>query len=412
MPLSFVLLLGLLAPQTGPPPTSNALALLNEVGQRFADAKSYHVEAVEEETLSNDLSHSWQKRLLTAIVQPGGRYRYEGRTSGGDAVAISDGTTTWDYHPDDHAYTQQPASGIRPTSPAVMQMDEYGLMRAKLMVEELMHRGDKLKSATFLPNQTVSIGGKNFECYVVHYSSDDFIKKPGNPDEWTVWIDKARKVVVKTLSRGEHRPTGPGLPYQSEVVVTFPVMELDHPELSSAFVFAPPAEAKMVAEFLDPYAKFRVVPAKSDFVGTRAAELQLKSADGTLVALSSFRGKPVFIDFWATWCLPCVERMPDLRQLYSETASKGLVWLSIDLDEDQAVAEAFAKREHFPWANYHDGDRTLSMAFHRTSVPLGVLIDAEGRITFYQSPYELAELRAAIAALGPQFGSMKLGAAK
>jgi hypothetical protein len=66
-----------------PAAPQDALALLNEVSQRYADAKSYHIEAEEERNSSNELHRDWQKTLLKAIVMPGGRYRYEGRSGFG-----------------------------------------------------------------------------------------------------------------------------------------------------------------------------------------------------------------------------------------------------------------------------------------------------------------------------------------
>ena len=69
MPFPFLLLLARVLPQATPAaPAKDALTLLNEVSQRYADAKSYHLEAVEEKTESHELSRHWNKRLLTAIV--------------------------------------------------------------------------------------------------------------------------------------------------------------------------------------------------------------------------------------------------------------------------------------------------------------------------------------------------------
>ena len=87
MPFSLVLLLGLALPQMAPnAPRPDPLALLNEVSQRYAEVKSYHIEAIEEEASGNELQHSWQKTMLTAVVAPGGRYRYEGRSGYGAAA--------------------------------------------------------------------------------------------------------------------------------------------------------------------------------------------------------------------------------------------------------------------------------------------------------------------------------------
>ena len=135
-----------------------------------------------------------------------------------------------------------------------------------------------------------------------------------------------------------------------------------------------------------------------DFVGKQAPDIQLKAVDGKSTNLSAFRGKPVFIEFWATWCGPCVELMPQLKRLYSET-SKSVVWLSIDSDKDLGAPTTCLSQEHISWPNYHDADGSLGKAFGRNAIPLGVLIDAEGKVTFYKAGYEITELQAAIAKL-------------
>jgi hypothetical protein len=80
MPFPMVLVLALRLPQSVPSaPTRDAPSVLNAVSQRYADARSYHFEAVEEQTSSNELSRHWDKTLLTAIVMADGRYRYDAR---------------------------------------------------------------------------------------------------------------------------------------------------------------------------------------------------------------------------------------------------------------------------------------------------------------------------------------------
>jgi len=98
--------------------------------------------------------------------------------------------------------------------------------------------------------------------------------------------------------------------------------------------------------------------------------------------------------------------MPGLEKLYAETADKGLVWMSVDSDRDTSAAGLI------PGARTHRVDQlsrrgcSLGKAFHRIGIPLGVLIDANGQITFYKSGSGIAELRAAVAKLGPEFHSV------
>jgi thiol-disulfide isomerase/thioredoxin len=406
MPFPIVLLLALLpqTPQSAPP--RDALALLNEVSQRYADAKSYHIEAVEEDTSSNELSRHWDKRLLTVIVMADGRFHYEGRSGFGSAIVVSDGTVQWDYHPYDHLYTQQPASSDDPFAGHIFGGDEEPLLRARALLPKMAHSADIVKSATFLPDETISVDGKNVDCYVIHYFDEP--SRTGNfTFEWTSWIDKSRKVVVKTFSRRREAYaltlSGGHLPMSTETTVTYSIVALGQPEPGDSFAFVPPTDAKLVTEFPNLFARNPQTADPGNLTGKPAPEIHLKSPDGKIVALSSFRGKPVFIEFWATWCLPCVELMPGLATLHAETADKGLAWVSIDYDKDPKAVAAFLSRDHIPWPNYHDGDGSLGKAFHRAGIPLGVLIDADGKVTFYKAGYGIAELRTAIAKLGPEF---------
>ena len=403
-----LLLLALLPLQTSSTPPKDALALLTEVSQRYANAKSYHLEAIEESTSGNELQRSWQKTFETAIVMSDGRYRYEGRSGFGSAVIVSDGTTQWDYHVNEHLYTQHPTSQY-PQKGQLIPHEENAAFEATSLRFELAHQAHRLKSAAFLPDETISINGKNAQCYVIHYSDKDFKTRDYRLNQdVTLWIEKSRKVVLKTVTRMETyiiTDSDAHIPIHDETVVTYPVVEFDREEPASSFIFSVPSEARLVAEFPNPLLNAHRSQS-SELIGKPAPEIQLKSSDGKHTALSSFRGKPVFIEFWATWCGPCVDLMPDLTKFYQETANKGLMWVSIDNDEAPEDAAKFVAEDHIPWPNYHDADGSLGKAFQRVGIPLGVLIDSEGKIVFYESGYEISELRAAVARLGPQFSEV------
>jgi len=416
MCLTLAFAAALLAQSTPVAPPPDALSLLNDVAERYAQATSYHIEAIEESTFSNELSRNWQKSLLTSIVAPGGRYRYEGRSGGGAAILVSDGTTGWKYHLNEHLYTKSAASES-PSARRIISQEEFPVQQARHLITELRSFASRLKSATFLADEKVMVNGRSIECYVVRFTDDDFkTKRPdGEKTEETIWIDKSRKVIVKRASRSDSYAivagSGVHIPMLAETATVYPVVELDQKQLDATFAFSPPPEAKLVETFPDRLARASQAQV-AELVGQPAPELQLKRSDGKATTLSALRGKPVFIDFWATSCLPCIELMPDLKKLYNETVSRGLVWISIDGDQDPDVATKFVASERLPWANYHDTDGQLGKAFNRELIPLGVLIGTDGIIKFYGAGYDITELRAAVAKLGPEFSAIAPGKSK
>jgi thiol-disulfide isomerase/thioredoxin/outer membrane lipoprotein-sorting protein len=400
-----VVLLVLLPFQTGGNSSPDALKFLTEVSQRYSDAKSYRIEAVEEWTSNSELSRSWTKSYMTAVKASGSRYYFAGQSPAGNAEFVSDGTTAWAFLPDRKVYTQRSVAIDQEDKAHALLPEEMSAFNAKSIVPGLAESADLVKSATFLSDERLSIGTKSIVCHVVRISNGDFkVQRAGVTREEIFWIDASRKTFVKRVQHDVPLPGAPSNgkhPSETESVTIYPVVDLDQAEPASAFVFIPPSDAQKVEAFLHP-----LMPGPhSEFIGRPAPEIRMKSTDGQVATLDSFRGKPLFLDFWATWCGPCKGLIPDLTKLYSQTQTHGLVWVGIDSDENPDAAEKFVSQHQIPWKNYHDLDGSIGAAFHRSSVPLGVLVDANGKIVFYQSGYEISDLHAAIAKLGPEFSS-------
>ena len=112
--------------------SDNALVLLNEVGLRYANAKAYHIEAVEEETSSGELHRDWRKTFMKAAVQPGGHYRYEGRFLAGDALLVSDGIQQWEYLPQRNSFTQTAVISDEADKKRIRPQEELAALNAKI----------------------------------------------------------------------------------------------------------------------------------------------------------------------------------------------------------------------------------------------------------------------------------------
>lgn len=124
------------------------------------------------------------------------------------------------------------------------------------------------------------------------------------------------------------------------------------------------------------------------------ADLQFKAADGRMVDLADLRGQVVIVDFWASWCPPCVDEAPELVALYRKYRDQGLAVVGVSLDQDRRKMEAFAAKTGMDWPHYFDGggwDTKLSRKFGISSIPTLWIFDREGRLVTDEGRDELEQ---------------------
>ncbi len=153
-----------------------------------------------------------------------------------------------------------------------------------------------------------------------------------------------------------------------------------------------------VANRSDPAIKahFEKRQARLDMIGKPAPEIEGKDVDGKPVRLADFKGKVVLVDFWATWCPPCVASLPTLRKLAREYKDRGFAILGVNLD-DLARSESaqpgagaepatgdirwFLVSQRVGWTNIvGPGAAAAAKAFGVEDIPASFLIDREGKI--------------------------------
>jgi thiol-disulfide isomerase/thioredoxin len=101
--------------------------------------------------------------------------------------------------------------------------------------------------------------------------------------------------------------------------------------------------------------------------------------DGKPVTLAAFKGKPVLVNLWATWCGPCVKEMPSLDRLAKRSAGKLQVVVVNQTDEPAAIAKWWVPRQFAMLQPYRDEDGKLGFDFESGVLPTTVLYDAEGK---------------------------------
>jgi peroxiredoxin len=108
-----------------------------------------------------------------------------------------------------------------------------------------------------------------------------------------------------------------------------------------------------------------------------------KDLDGQPLSLAAYRGKIVLIDFWATWCGPCVAELPNVLAAYEKYHGRGFEIVGISLDQDKAALTSFIKEHQMTWAQYFDGlgwKNKLGQEYGINAIPATFLVDGEGKI--------------------------------
>ena len=115
-------------------------------------------------------------------------------------------------------------------------------------------------------------------------------------------------------------------------------------------------------------------------VGIEAPAYATRNMKGDSVSLALLRGKPVLLNVWATWCLPCKEEIPYLESLNAKHAAQGLqiVGVSIDARGDDAKIEDFARDFRMSYPIWRDPDERVNARFLALGVPSTYLIDGNG----------------------------------
>jgi thiol-disulfide isomerase/thioredoxin len=113
-----------------------------------------------------------------------------------------------------------------------------------------------------------------------------------------------------------------------------------------------------------------------------------------------FKGKVVVVDFWATWCGPCVAEMPNMKKLYAEFHEKGVEFIGVSLDAPEANQGkekllAFVRKNDVPWPQYYQGngwESTFSKGWGIDSIPQMFVIDANGKLANIEARGKLEKL--------------------
>ena len=123
-------------------------------------------------------------------------------------------------------------------------------------------------------------------------------------------------------------------------------------------------------------------------IGTKAPSFELPDLNGRTISLEQFIGKVVFLDFWAPWCIPCKEELPELDTLYKKYDKEGFVVIAMSIDTVDRDVLTFLKKVPLNVRVLIDKKNEVSDAYRVSSLPTGFIISRDGIIMYQHRGFD------------------------
>lgn len=204
------------------------------------------------------------------------------------------------------------------------------------------------------------------------------------------WIDKETGLLLDMTAQIDlaamlqGRPPPPDAPERVDIHYTATI-EMLNEEVEPALFTLDLVEYEEVADFealRERAMEMRAGPTAGDWIGREAPDFDLTLLDGETFKLSAHRGKIVVIDFWATWCPPCLESLPYVVKIHDAVSEEDVVFVGVSLDRigQESRVKQMMDRFNMTYPIGIDGKGKIAQLYDASSIPTMVVVDRDGKI--------------------------------
>jgi thiol-disulfide isomerase/thioredoxin len=226
---------------------------------------------------------------------------------------------------------------------------------------------DGVMKSDFLGQEKVG----NAMCNHCRFIQDDF--------DWDIWIDAGKQPLVQKVSLDLSKQLADAGPQMKDAKISYAVTFSDWnvaPKFTTEdFTFTPPAGAVKADELIED------TQPPHPLLGQPAPTFTTTDVNGHPIDLKKYIGKNVILlDFWATWCGPCVEAMPQVDAVAKQYAGKGLVFFGVNAGEDAATVKSFLQSSKMDVPVAMDEKREIGPMYQVSGIPQTLLIGKDGKV--------------------------------
>ena len=332
--------------------------LLEQVRSAYSGISTLRLKGVVTGTFDVAGKQSQQKVTFTSAIGDGGLFRHE---IPGELIVAADSEATWVYFPAAQRYYRTPIDGAA-TQPATRQLPTAA--RQALLSHDL----SLLLALSDDAAAALRTLGR------LQMSEGSLLVTRTDGSTWKLEFDPGTKLISTATVDEAEALRKAGVPDVKVAMREIVYQSTPGAAIAAeALAFQPP-EAAQEVEPTQPAGG----PSRA---GAPAPELSLPDLEGKAVSLEGLRGKVILVDFWATWCGPCVMAMPHLKALAETHGAEGMVVLAVNLREDEAAVKQFVD-EHGLAAEavmvVRDAEGSTAERWGVQAIPFSVVVGRDG----------------------------------